>query len=67
MFMPHSPGVYIALVLKQVEEIEQEQLILSKGESTGDESLTQSQSASVKRIVIKNNLFLDIDSLSKNL
>ena len=65
--MPHSPGVYIALVLKQVEEIEQEQLILSKGESTGDESLTQSQSASVKRIVIKNNLFLDIDSLSKNL
>ena len=30
LFMPHSPGVYIALVLKSVEDIEQEQALRNK-------------------------------------
>jgi hypothetical protein len=30
-------------------------------------SLLKSEGPSVKRLIIKNNLFLDLDSLSKNL
>lgn len=68
LFMPHSPGVYIALVLKNVEDIEQDQALKSKDLNLLETSSIRSESGpSVKRLIIKNNLFLDIESLSKNL
>lgn len=68
LFMPHSPGIYIALVLKNVEEIDLENSMKEKDLSLLDSSLMKSESGpSVKRLIIKNNLFLDIESLSKNL
>lgn len=69
LFMPHSPGVYIALVLKNIEEIEQDYALKSKDLNASDSSyLMKSDSGpSVKRLTIKNNLFLDVESLSKNL
>ena len=36
MFMPYSPGIYIALVLKNVEEIEQDQAFKSKDLNISD-------------------------------
>lgn len=64
--MPHSPGIYIALVLKNADDIDIEN---TSGE--GFKDLTASENSSfknsVQRLSIKNNLFLDIESLSKNL
>ena len=93
LFMPHSPGIYIALVLKNSEEIamdhtssstenylnnsglgilSEKSMNVSNNMSQNDLSIKKSQSnsesgPSVKRLIIKNNLFLDVDSLSKNL
>ncbi len=70
LFMPHSPGIYIALVLKNIEDIEQEVALKSKDMNSNGDSmyLMKSDSGpSVKKLIIKNNLFLDIESLSKNL
>ena len=65
--MPHSPGVYLALVLKNACDIE-EQYLTEKDLNLTVESLKKSESGSgVRRLIIKNNLFLDVDSLSKNL
>lgn len=73
--MPHSPGIYIALVLKQATDIEQDliaempQTIQDTGASVSSLSKSESSGAAgtVKRISIKNNLFLDVSSLSKTL
>ena len=49
LFMPHSPGIYIALVLSQVDEIEQDQNTLKSGNlniSDTVSSLTKSESVS---------------------
>ena len=75
LFMPHSPGIYIALVLKQLQDIEADQLEYQSAfkskdmnANTTSSSIAKSDGAgSVKRLIIKNNLFLDIESLSKNL
>ena len=64
LFMPHSPGIYIALVLKNAEDIETENILSSKDLNVSESSSFKN---SVQRLLIKNNLFLDIDSLSKNL
>lgn len=77
LFMPRSEGIYIALILKQVQDIDTDQLetsplkardmnstgLLSQSSSTS----VSSSVAAVKKQIIKNNLFLDISSLSKNL
>ena len=72
--MPHSPGIYIALVLRNAEDIESDcSNILSEKSMNGSDGRDTSPSASkksepsVKRLIIKNNLFLDLNSLSKNL
>lgn len=79
--MPHSPGIYIALVLKQVQDIDADQSPIESGSplkmkdmnSTGhisqssSTSVTSASVTSVKKQIIKNNLFLDVGSLSKNL
>jgi hypothetical protein len=66
--MPHSPGIYIALVLKNHEEIEQEVALKSKDLNLTDTNSLKSESGhSVRKLNIKNNLFLDIESLSKNM
>lgn len=76
--MPHSPGVYIALVLKQIQDIEADQVehvspfkqkdMNQTGISGASSVAGKSESgASVKKQIVKNNLFLDINSLSKNL
>jgi hypothetical protein len=80
--MPHSPGIYIALVLKQVTDIEDDhqfeplktrdmnQAATGLQGSSSTSSLMKSDSSSsaavgsVKRLTIKNNLFLDVESLS---
>jgi hypothetical protein len=83
LFMPHSPGIYIALVLNKVSEIDADNLehqmktspFKIKDMNSGPGSISSSESsssksdnaASVRRLTIKNNLFLDINSLSKNL
>ena len=70
LFMPHSPGIYIALVLKNLEEIIQENLLKDKDMNSllEQSSIKNSQHVpAVKRLNIKNNLFLDIKSMSKNL
>ena len=82
IFMPHSEeGVYMALVLKNSDKILQD-LQESERESNpfdeidinklqkGDTSLSglmKSTSSPVEKVVVKNNLFLDLSSLSKNL
>ena len=77
LFMPHSPGVYIALVLKDGDEMEQDQLIQSE---EAKEDLKQSVLIShrsqislgegtqnqPKHQTIQNYLFLDVTSLSKS-
>jgi hypothetical protein len=65
LFMPHSPGVYIALVLRNAEDLEKENTLTSKDMNTTSEGASFKNS--VQRLIIQNNLFLDIDSLSKNL
>lgn len=77
--MPHSPGIYIALVLKQIQDIEADQaehvspfkqkdMNNQTGISGASSVAGKSESgASVKKQIVKNNLFLDINSLSKNL
>ncbi|CDW86141.1 UNKNOWN [Stylonychia lemnae] len=70
LFMPHSPGVYIALVLKNFQDIIQDQVLKEKDMNSLMEqsSIKNSQHVpQVKRLNIKNNLFLDIESMSKNL
>jgi len=79
LFMPHSPGIYIALVLKQVTDIEYDNCGDGAGKegglkgSSSTSSLMKSESSSgaavgsVKRLTIRNNLFLDVNSLSKSL
>jgi hypothetical protein len=82
MFLPHSQGIFLALVLKQIQEIESDQLEQIKAfkpkdmnttgisGSVSSSSLIKSDSSNtgnVKRLTIKNNLFLDVGSLSKNL
>jgi len=57
--MPHSPGIYVALVLEQVSEI-------FVDPRTSQNSMG-SMKSDVQKIVIRNNLFLDIFALSKNL
>jgi hypothetical protein len=56
--MPHSPGIYVALVLKQVSEILAEEPLepLLKAK----EGSVKSDSTNVQRNVIRNNLFIDI-------
>lgn len=54
-FMPHSPGVYIALVLKNADEIDNETVLNEKDMNVSDtlSSLKHSQSGpAVKRLVI---------------
>jgi hypothetical protein len=75
--MPRSEGIYVALILKQVQDIETDQVETSPFKakdmnSTGIMSQSSSTSVSssvsaVKKQIIKNNLFLDISSLSKSL
>jgi hypothetical protein len=75
--MPRSEGIYVALILKQVQDIEADQVETSPFKakdmnSTGIMSQSSSTSvsssvAAVKKQIIKNNLFLDISSLSKSL
>jgi hypothetical protein len=36
--MPHSPGIYIALVLKNAEELEKESVLTSKDMNASDNS-----------------------------
>ena len=68
VFMPHSPGIYIALVLKSHDEIEQECALKTKDLNLTDTNSVKSESAhAVRKLNIKNNLFLDIESLSKNM
>lgn len=70
LFMPHAqPGVYIALILRTVQEIEadlESGPLRSKDMNAMTANSVDSQ-GSVKRVAVKNNLFLDINSLSKNL
>jgi hypothetical protein len=75
--MPRSEGIYIALILKQVGDVEADQAETSPFKAKDMNStglLSQSSSTSVsssvapvKKQIIKNHLFLDISSLSKGL
>ena len=78
LFMPHSPGVYVALVLKGARQIEKEHLECA-GDTMSDLSASDNLSviseitstkfdkpAHVKKIYIENHLFLDLNSLSKS-
>lgn len=75
LFMPHSPGVYIALVLRDAAYIESEldneqdtqsniSAIMIKQESKDDD--LASQGPPVQRLYTENCLFLDLSSLSKS-
>jgi hypothetical protein len=61
--MPHSPGVYVALVLGMTGGLGG-----SKDGSApnGANDSKKSSSSAVRRMKIKNGLFLDLESLSKN-
>lgn len=72
LFMPHSPGVYLALVLKSVEDIDMDLQMSIKNQLMNiSDSISLSKSEAtdkpVRKLIIKNNLFLDVESLSKNL
>ena len=58
LFMPHSPGIYAALVLKEYGETT---------EAVMSQSQMRKHSSGVSKKTIKNNLFLNLASLSKNL
>ena len=38
LFMPHSPGIYIALVLKNAEDLEKDTTLTSKDMNSSDNS-----------------------------
>ncbi len=78
LFMPHSPGVYVALVLRDAAYIEQEldneqetmsnisAIMLNKESAYKDDDSQVSQSPPVQRLYTENCLFLDLTSLSKS-
>lgn len=78
LFMPHSPGVYVALVLRDAAYIEQEldneqetmsnisAIMLNKESVYKDDDSQVSQSPPVQRLYTENCLFLDLTSLSKS-
>ena len=66
LYMPHSPGVYIALVLQNAEDIEKDNALTDKCLNMTQESMKKNDSGpNVKRLMIRNNLFLDTGSVSK--
>jgi hypothetical protein len=75
LFMPHSPGVYLALLLKDAKDIEEEAYqsldLIDKQSSAESLAISESQSNKskskpVSRNFINNYLFLDLSSLSKS-
>ena len=69
LFMPHSPGIYMALVLKDAAALERDQEdsgIELQSQLSSYVSLSEDILSQPKHQYIQNHLFLDLSSLSKS-
>ncbi len=73
LFMPHSPGVYVALMLADITGAEDSKDKDKSGDKDKDKDKDKKQmtgkkaTANVTKKKMNNYVFLDIQSLAKNL